>query len=139
MLNHQLKRIGNVPVLWILLLSLSLISGCASLWPFSSKSEVKEIQIQKKEIERTRLDLPVPPPLKAREMQWFVVTPENIDQVWVKLKEQGTDLVVFALTDDGYQELAMTMAEVRNYIASQRAIIVKYKEYYEPTKTPDSK
>jgi hypothetical protein len=134
-----LKRIGNVPVLWILLLSLSLISGCASLWPFSSKSEVKEIQIQKKEIERTRLDLPVPPPLKAREMQWFVVTPENIDQVWVKLKEQGTDLVVFALTDDGYQELAMTMAEVRNYIASQRAIIVKYKEYYEPTKTPDSK
>ena len=134
-----MKRIGNVPVLWILLLSLSLISGCASLWPFSSKSEVKEIQIQKKEIERTRLDLPVPPPLKAREMQWFVVTPENIDQVWVKLKEQGTDLVVFALTDDGYQELAMTMAEVRNYIASQRAIIVKYKEYYEPTKTPDSK
>ena len=134
-----MKRIGNVPVLWIPLLSLSLISGCASLWPFGSKSEVKEIQIQKKEIERTRLDLPVPPPLKAREMQWFVVTPENIDQVWVKLKEQGTDLVVFALTDDGYQELAMTMAEVRNYIASQRAIIVKYKEYYEPTKTPDSK
>lgn len=83
--------------------------------------------------------MPVPPPLKAREMQWFVVTPENIDQVWAKLKEQGTDLVVFALTDDGYQELAMTMAEVRNYIASQRAIIVKYKEYYEPTKTPDSK
>jgi hypothetical protein len=125
--------------LWIPLLSLSLISGCASLWPFSSKSEVKEVQIQKKEVERTRLDLPVPPPIKAREMQWFVVTPENIDQVWVKLKEQGTDLVVFALTDDGYQELAMTMAEVRNYIASQRAIIVKYKEYYEPTKTPDSK
>ena len=134
-----MKRIGNVPVLWIPLLSLSLISGCASLWPFGSKSEVKEIQIQKKEIERTRLDLPVPPPLKAREMQWFVVTPENIDQVWAKLKEQGSDLVVFALTDDGYQELAMTMAEVRNYIASQRAIIVKYKEYYEPTKTPDSK
>ena len=139
MLNHQLKRIGNVLVLWIPLLSLSLISGCASLWPFSSKSEVKEVQIQKKEVERARLDLPVPPPIKAREMQWFVVTPENIDQVWVKLKEQGTDLVVFALTDDGYQELAMTMAEVRNYIASQRAIIVKYKGYYEPTKTPDSK
>jgi predicted GTPase len=97
------------------------------------------VQIQKKEVERTRLDLPMPPPLKAREMQWFVVTPENIDQVWAKLKEKNVDLVVFALTDDGYQELAMTMAEVRNYIASQRAIIVKYKEYYEPNKTPDTK
>lgn len=134
-----MKRIGNALRLSILLTSLSLISGCASFWPFGSKPEVKEVQIQKKEVERTRLDLPVPPPLKAREMQWFVVTPENIDQVWAKLKEQGADLVVFALTDDGYQELAMTMAEVRNYIASQRAIIVKYKEYYEPTKTPDSK
>ena len=81
----------------------------------------------------------MPPPLKARGMDWFVVTPENIDQVWAKLKEKNVDLVVFALTDDGYQELAMTMAEVRNYIATQRAIIVKYKEYYEPNKTPDTK
>ena len=68
-----------------------------------------------------------------------MITPENIDQVWARMKEKGVDLVVFALTDDGYQELAMTMAEVRNHIASQRAIIVKYKEYYEPTKTPDPK
>lgn len=134
-----MKRTGNVLRLSILVTSLSLISGCASFWPFGSKSEVKEIQIQKKEVERTRLDLPVPPPLKARSMEWFVVTPQNIDQVWEKMKEKGVDLVVFALTDDGYQELAMTMAEVRNYIASQRAIIVKYKEYYEPTKTPDTK
>ena len=81
----------------------------------------------------------MPPPLKARGMDWFVVTPENIDRVWAKLKEKNVDLVVFALTDDGYQELAMTMAEVRNYIATQRAIIVKYKEYYEPNKTPDTK
>jgi hypothetical protein len=79
------------------------------------------------------------PPLKAREMQWFVMTPQNAEEVWAKLKEKNVDLVVFALTDDGYQELAMTMAEVRNYIASQRAIIIKYKEYYEPAKTPDSK
>jgi len=72
-------------------------------------------------------------------MQWFVVTKENIDQVWKKLEEDKVDLVLFALTDDGYQELAMTIAELRNHIASQRAIIVKYKEYYEPPKTPDSK
>ena len=134
-----MKRTGSALRLLIPVLSLSLISGCASIWPFSNKSEVKEIQIQKKEVERTRLDLPMPPPLKARGMDWFVVTPENIEEVWAKLKEKNVDLVVFALTDDGYQELAMTMAEVRNYIASQRAIIVKYKEYYEPNKTPDTK
>jgi hypothetical protein len=81
----------------------------------------------------------MPPPVKAREMQWFVVTKDNIDQVWKKLEEDKVDLVLFALTDDGYQELAMTIAELRSHIASQRAIIIKYKEYYEPPKTPDSK
>ena len=134
-----MKRTGNALRSLILVTSLFSISGCASLWPFGSKSEVKEIQIQKKEVERTRLDLPVPPPLKAREIERFVITPENIDRVWARMEEKGVDLVVFALTDDGYQELAMTMAEVRNHIASQRAIIVKYKEYYEPTKIPDPK
>lgn len=133
-----MKPIGNVLRWSIPLSSLFLISGCASFGLFGNKPEVKEIQIQKKEVERTRLNLPEPPPLKAREFTWIVVTPENIDQVWEKLKEQNADLVLFALIDDGYQELAMTMAEVRNYIASQKAIIIKYKEYYEPPKTPDT-
>jgi len=139
MLKHQLKQTGNALRWWIPVLSLSLISGCASIWPFGGGQKVQQIEIQKKEVERVRLDLPVPPPLKAREMEWFVMTPQNAEQVWTRLKEQNVDLVVFALTDDGYQELAMTMAEVRNYIASQRAIIIKYKEYYEPNKTPDTK
>jgi hypothetical protein len=121
----------------ILLSSLFLISGCSILPTFGSKTQ--PIEIQKKAVERTNLDLPLPAPLKARELQWFVVTPENIEQVWKKLEEEKVDLVLFALTDDGYQELAMTMAELRNHIANQRAIIVKYKEYYEPPKTPDSK
>jgi hypothetical protein len=63
---------------------------------------------------------------------------KHAEQVWKRLEEEKVDLVLFALTDDGYQELAMTMAELRNHIANQRAIIIKYKEYYEPSKTPDS-
>jgi hypothetical protein len=123
----------------ILVLSLLSISGCASIWPFGNQRDVQQIEIQRKSVERTPLSLPQPSPLKAREFEWIVVTPQNIDQVWAKLKEQNVDLVLFALTDDGYQELAMTMAEVRSMIASQKAIIIKYKEYYEPPKTSDSK
>lgn len=122
----------------ILVSSLFLISGCASLWPFGQK-EVQTIEIQKKAVERSPLALPQPSPLKAREFEWIVVTPQNIDEVWNKLKERNVDLVLFALTDDGYQELAMTIAEVRNMIASQKAIIIKYKEYYEPSKETNTK
>jgi len=65
-------------------------------------------------------------------MEWIVVTPENIDDVWNKLKEKNATLVLFALTDGGYEQLALTIAEVRNMINSQRVILLKYKEYYEP-------
>lgn len=121
-----------------LALSLSLISGCASIWPFGSEPETKPIEIQTKQVERTRLNLPDLAPLKARNFQWVLITPENAEQVWAQLKEKNTDLVLIGLTDDGYQELALTMAEVRNYIAAQRSIIIKYKEYYEPVK-PEEK
>jgi hypothetical protein len=137
MQNHQSKRIGSAHHWWILLSSLFLISGCSILPTFGSKTQ--PIEIQKKEVERTRLSLPEQTPLKARNFTWFVVTPENIDQVWKKLEEEKIDLVLFGLTDDGYQELAMTMAELRTHIAQQKSIIVKYKEYYEPPKTSDSK
>ena len=115
---------------------LPLISGCAS---FGWTSSVKPIEVQTKAVERTRLNLADPAPLKGRELNWIVVTPENAEEVWKKLKEENTDLVLFAITDDGYEQLALSMAELRNFIAQQRAIIVKYKEYYEPPKTPDSK
>ena len=120
----------------LLFTSCLFLSGCAS---FGWNSSVKPIEIQTKAVERTPLNLPNPAPIKAREMQWVIVTPENAEQVWKKLKEENTDLVLFAITDDGYEQLALTIAELRNFIASQRAIIIKYKEYYEPPKASDSK
>jgi hypothetical protein len=120
----------------LILPTLLLISGCAS---FGWNSSVKPIEVQTKAVERTRLNLADPTPLKGRELSWIVITPENAEEVWKRLKEENTDLVLFAITDDGYEQLALTMAELRNFIATQRAIIVKYKEYYEPPKTTDSK
>jgi chemotaxis signal transduction protein len=72
-------------------------------------------------------------------MDWYVVTPENIDEIWNKLKEQEKTLVLFALTDDGYEQLSLTIAEVRNIINSQRVILLKYREYYEPQEVKETK
>jgi hypothetical protein len=74
-----------------------------------------------------------------REVPWIVITPENADAVWKKLKEENKDVVLIALTDDGYQQLALNIAEIKNILAQQKSIIVKYKEYYEPPKDPTSK
>jgi hypothetical protein len=108
-----------------------LVSGCSFLPKWGS--DVKPIEVQKKAVERTQLKLNDPTPVVAREIKWVIITPENAEEVFKKLKEQNADLVLFGLTDDGYEQLALSMAEIRNYIASQKAIIVKYREYYEPS------
>jgi hypothetical protein len=121
-----------------LLLLIPLISGCSVLSLFKKEPEVKPVEIQTKAVERTRLNIKEPTPLSGKPMQWVVITPENAEEVWKRLKEENTDQVLFGLTDDGYEQLAITMAEIRNFIAQQRIIILKYKEYYEPEIT-DSK
>lgn len=128
----------NALRLSILTSSLLLISGCSSLWPFG-RQDVKPIEIQTKAVERAKLNLKDPTPLKPREMEWIIITPENAESVWNKLKESNTDLVLIALTDEGYESLSLTMAEIKNFIAEQRMIIIKYKEYYEPLKEEKNK
>ena len=119
----------NVRHLLIAIILLPLISGCGSLFG----SRVKPVEIQTKAVERTRLNIPEPAPITAREIKWILITPENAEKVFSDLKGQNVDLVLFAITDEGYEQLALTMAEIRNHIAAQRAIILKYKDYYEPT------
>ena len=121
----------NVRTLLITITLPLLVSGCSFLPKWGS--DVKPIEVQKKAVERTQLKLNDPAPLQAREIKWVIITPENAEEVFKKLKEQNADLVLFGLTDDGYEQLALSMAEIRNYIASQKAIIVKYREYYEPS------
>jgi len=60
--------------------------------------------------------------------------------VWAKLNENGEDVVLFGLTDQNYETLSIMIAELRNFIATQRLIIQQYKQYYEnQDKTVDSK
>jgi hypothetical protein len=116
-----------------LILATSL-SGCASLSLFGE--DVKPIEVKTTAVEKTILDIQLPDPVNAAPIEWKVITPENIDQVWKELQDQGQPLVVFAMTPKGYESLSLTVGELRNLIATQRAIIIKYKEYYEPAKEP---
>ena len=121
---------------WLIIAATAIsLQGCAL---FGWKSE-QPIKIEKKAAERTPLDLPMPAPLKPTAPQWIVITPENAAQVWAELKKRNVDLVLFALTDDGYEELSVDAANIRNFIATQREIIIKYREYYEPKNPGDKK
>lgn len=128
----------NVQQLRTPILSLLLVTSLTGCSIFNWKS-VKPIEVQTKAVERSRLNLPDPSPLKLTAMRWYVVTPENIDQVWKELEDNKTDLVLFALTDDGYEQLAITMLELRQYLEQQKSILIKYREYYEPQEKQETK
>lgn len=103
------------------LLAISLV-GCAG---------VKPITVQTQEVARQPLALALPAPVRITPVTWTLVTPANADEVFAAMAERGDDLVLFTITADGYKDLAVTMAELRNLIATQRAIIIKYQQYYE--------
>ena len=83
-------------------------------------------------MDKTPLAISQPDPLAVKPIKWIVITPENAESVFAQLAATNQDLVVFGLTADGYQQLSITMADIRNFIATQRTIIIKYKDYYEP-------
>jgi len=118
---------------WLIpILLLPLLSGCASFSFFGKR--VQPVEIQNVAVERLPLNLREPSPLEPRVPQWIIITPENAEKIWADLEAKKSNLVLIALTDKGYEELAVTMVEIRNFINMQRQIIVKYKEYYEPEK-----
>ena len=118
-----------------IIIAASMLQGCALLgW-----KAIEGIEIKKKAVDRTPLNLADPQPLKPTAPQWRVITPENQAQVFAELKSKNIDQVLFALTDDGYEELSVDIAQIRALIAQQRDIIVKYREYYETKKTEEKK
>ena len=124
----------NVKNLLILSLSSILLTGCSTFGLFGGP-DVKEIEIKSQAVEKTPLALSDPKPLKPKDIQWFVITPENQEQVFAELKEKRYSVVLYGLTDDDYQDLSMNLAKLRAFIMEQKAIIEAYKDYYEPVNT----
>ena len=101
-----------------------LLNGCAGL-------AVKEISNYKIEKKREPLNLPNPEPLSLVDVEWIVVTKDNVDEVMEKVKAEGGDYALFAVTDEGYKKLSLNFADIRNKLYEQNQIILSYKEYYE--------
>lgn len=124
----------NVPALLTAITLPLFVSGCAS---FGWRSDVKPIEIQTRAVERTALRLADPVPVQTREIEWIIVTPENAEATWQRLRDSNTDVVLFGLTDEGYEMLSLSMAELRSFITQQRAILNQYRLYYEPAVPAD--
>ena len=117
----MVRQIGNVLAFGLIAI---LLSSCAA--------GVKVIDSYKIEKKREPLALDMPTPLELQDVDWIIITKENAEEVFEKVKNnKNGDYALFALTDEGYEKLALNFADIRNKLAEQRQIILSYKEYYE--------
>ena len=125
----QLSQVkSTLNVLPLLILTLFLLSSCSS---------VKKLEVFKTEVPRAPLDLPDPETPRIDDLNFIIITSENAEEVFAKLKEKNVDPVLFGLTDDDYETLSTNFAQIRAYMIKQKLTLEQYREYYEPTQTQD--
>ncbi len=110
----------NYLTIWSLVLLL-VLSGC-SLIP-------QQVEVQTKFVEK---QIPIqghPKGLSLFPIQFYAVTEENFEEFKERFgKENGGNMVYFALSVPDYENLSLNMGELKRYIEQQKTIIVYYEQ-----------
>lgn len=101
---------------------LLVLSGCAS--------SPQRLEVSASPIPKPELVLPKSDRISARPVEWIVITPENYQEVFDKLSKSGRPIVLFALTDKGYENISLNLSDIRAFMQQQKAIIAAYENYY---------
>ena len=107
----------------IALTSLLLLSACAEP---TSKPAIP-IQVATIETARPAPVVPAVDQLQLREVKWTIVTPDNVNEVFAAMPGEA---VLFAVTTDGYEALALNLSDVRAMVQQQQKIIAIYQNSY---------
>ena len=108
------------------LISLILITGLSAC-----SSTPKTVTYTPEPIDKPELILPNVSELDLDKVDWIIITPENVEEEFEKIRKSGNPVVLFALNDEGYRALSLDMANIIKLITEQKAIIVAYENYYE--------
>ena len=115
-----------------------LLLSLLAVFLTSCGSSVKEIQVSTVEVSKTPLNIQNLDPLQLQGVEWIIITKDNAMEIFEEVESKGGEYSLFALTDTGYEKLALNFTDIRNRLAEQRQILLSYKEYYEPAfETPE--
>ncbi|MDA8882970.1 hypothetical protein N9I00_01025 [bacterium] len=107
----------------LILLTLTISLSACSRTP-------RELEYSSQPITRPNLILPESDALTLSKIDWIIITPENAEEEFDKIKASGKPVVVYALNNSGYEALALDMAKILKKLSEQNAIIVAYEDYY---------
>lgn len=103
---------------------LLLISSCSNKKPLTVVCDDRP---------SVKLELSDPKPLNFNDVNFRVVTRDNVHTILNELEDRGQVPVLYSLTEDGYKSLSINMNELRRYIIESNKVLFLYREYYENT------
>lgn len=108
-----------------------LFCGILSLSACGETTKIKEVPV----VETRTVEVPRPAPivpsvdqLRLRKIEWIVITPENVDEVFAELDSDSVAL--FALTADGYEALSLNISDIRSILQQQKRVIAVYRDSF---------
>ena len=105
----------------VLLLIVSL-TGCG-LFP-------RQVESSFEPIAKPELVLPDADQINMRKVEWYIITPDNHEEIFQELDDTDQSIVLLGLTSDGYESLGLNLSDIRAYLQQQQSIIAAYREYY---------
>jgi hypothetical protein len=102
------------------------LSACSK--PTPTVTPVPVIQTKTIQIARPAPIVPMVDQLRLKTVSWKVVTPDNIEEIF---QTMDGDIVLFAITPDGYEALATNLSDLRALIEQQKEVIAIYKRSYQ--------
>ena len=94
-------------------------------------STPKGIDISTRPVDKPQLVLPPVDELRLRNVEWVVITVENMEEKIAELTAGGQPLAMFVLTGEGYENLGLNFSDIRALLQQQQAIILAYENYYQ--------
>ena len=76
--------------------------------------------------------VPRPAPVELKNADLVVVTESNIDEVIQRIKTEQGDFVLYSMTAQSFESLALNFEQIKKFIEEQNAIILYYEEAVTP-------
>jgi len=107
-------------------------SACSQLRPVEKIVTVPTV------VEAPQIDAPVirivprTKPIIMRNADIVVVTESNLQEVIDRVKSEQGEFVLYAMTAQSFESLALSFEEIKKFIEAQNAVILYYEEAVKP-------
>lgn len=104
------------------------VSACSSV---DNIEKEPTIEVREVPIEKPAPIVPTVEQLELRNVQWVVITEENYQEIFDEMKKNNQNPVIFGLSGEGYENLALNLNDLRSTIQQYQTILAIYEKSYE--------